>query len=70
MFGCVNLYRPVHVKTFISQKRRALLTARRLLLEKAIDIENDIRGLLRNFELKVRLAAQLRAPPCLRRQLL
>ena len=49
----VNLYRPVHVKTLTSQKRRALLTARKLLQEKAIAIENDIRGLLRNFGLKV-----------------
>jgi transposase len=49
----VNLIRPVHVKTLTSQKRRALLTARKLLLEKAIAIENDIRGLLRNFGLKV-----------------
>lgn len=49
----VNLFRPVHVKTLTSQKRRALLTARKLLLEKAIAIENDIRGLLRNFGLKV-----------------
>jgi transposase len=49
----INLFRPVHVKTLTSQKRRALLTARKLLQEKAIDIENDIRGLLRNFGLKV-----------------
>jgi len=49
----VNLYRPVHVKTLTSQKRRALLTARKLLQEKAIAIENDIRSLLRNFGLKV-----------------
>jgi len=49
----VNLYRPVHVKTLASQKRRALLTARKLLQEKAHAIENDIRGLLRNFGLKV-----------------
>lgn len=49
----VNLFRPVHVKTLTSQKRRALLTARKLLQEKAISIENDIRGLLRNFGLKV-----------------
>lgn len=50
---CVNLYRPVHVKTLASQRRRALLRARNLLQEKAISIENDIRGLLRNFGLKV-----------------
>ena len=49
----VNLFRPVHVKTPMSQKRRALLNARKLLQEKAIAIENDIRGLLRNFGLKV-----------------
>jgi transposase len=52
----VNLFRPVHVKTLGSQKRRALLTARKLLQEKAIAIENDIRGLLRNFGLKVGVA--------------
>jgi hypothetical protein len=37
------------VKTLASQKRRVLLTARKLLQEKAIDIENDIRGLLRSL---------------------
>lgn len=49
----VSLFRPVHVKTLTSQKRRALLTARKMLQEKAIAIENDIRGILRNFGLKV-----------------
>lgn len=49
----VNLFRPVHVKTLTSQQHRALLTARKLLQEKAHAIENDIRGLLRNFGLKV-----------------
>ena len=49
----VNLFRPVHVKTLTSQRRRALLTARKLLQGKSIAIENDIRGLLRNFGLKV-----------------
>jgi transposase len=49
----VSLFRPVHVKTLMSQKRRVLLTARKLLQEKAIAIESDIRGLLRNFGLKV-----------------
>jgi transposase len=49
----VNLFRPVHVKTLASQKQRALLTARKLLQAKAIAIQNDIRGLLRNFGLKV-----------------
>lgn len=49
----VGLYKSVHVKTFESQNRRALLSARKLLQAKAIAIENDIRGLLRNFGLKV-----------------
>src|SRR5436853_7272950 len=48
-----GLYRPVHVKTLASQKRRMLLTSRQLLQAKAIDIENDLRGTLRNFGLKV-----------------
>jgi transposase len=56
----VNLFRPVHVKTMISQKRRALLTARKLLQEKAIAIENDIRGLLRNFGLKVGMVSAVK----------
>jgi len=56
----VNLFRPVHVKTLTSQKRRALLTARKLLQEKAIAIENDIRGLLRNFGLKVSVVGAVR----------
>lgn len=49
----VGLYRPVHVKTLSSQKRRMLLTSRQLLQAKARDIENDLRGTLRNFGLKV-----------------
>ena len=49
----VGLYRPVHVKTLASQKRRMLLTSRQLLQVKALDIENDLRGTLRNFGLKV-----------------
>lgn len=56
----VNLFRPVHVKTLASQRRRALLTARKLLQEKAIAIENDIRGLLRNFGLKVGIVGTIR----------
>lgn len=49
----VGLFKNVHVKTLTSQRRRALLTARSLLKEKAIALENDMRGLLRNFGLKV-----------------
>jgi len=48
-----GLYRPVHVKTLRSQKLRMLLTHRKLLQCKAIAIDNDLRGTLRNFGLKV-----------------
>src|SRR3974377_1059506 len=49
----VGVYRPVHVKTLRSQKLRMLLTHRKLLQSQAIAIENDLRGTLRNFGLKV-----------------
>jgi len=49
----VGLYRPVHVKTLRSQKLRMLLTHRKLLQSKAVAIDNDLRGTLRNFGLKV-----------------
>jgi len=52
----VGIFRAVHVKTVQSQKLRALLTSRKLLLCKVLDIENDIRGVLRNFGLKVGIA--------------
>jgi transposase len=48
-----GLYRPVHVKTLRSQKLRMLLTHRKLLQSKAIAIDNDLCGTLRNFGLKV-----------------
>jgi transposase len=48
-----GLYSPVHVKTLRSQKLRTLLNHRKLLQSKAIAIENDLRGTLRNFGLKV-----------------
>jgi len=49
----VGLFKVVHVKTPASQQRRLLLTARKLLQRKVNDIENDLRGQLRNFGLKV-----------------
>lgn len=49
----VGLYRTVHVKTLRSQKLRILLTHRKLLQSKAIAIDDDLRGTLRNFGLKV-----------------
>jgi len=56
----VGLYRPVHVKTLASQKQRMLLTSRRLLQSKALDIENDLRGTLRNFGLKLGLVGAVK----------
>ena len=56
----VGLYRPVHVKTLRSQKLRMLLTHRKLLQSKAIAIENDLRGTLRNFGLKVGIGGKVK----------
>ena len=55
-----GLYRPVHVKTLRSQKLRMLLTHRKLLQSKAVAIENDLRGTLRNFGLKVGVVGKVR----------
>jgi len=55
-----GLYRPVHVKTIRSQKLRMLLTHRKLLQSKAIAIENDLRGTLRNFGLKVGVVGKVK----------
>ena len=56
----VVLYRPVHVKTLRSQKLRMLLTHRQLLQSKAIAVENDLRGTLRNFGLKVGMVGKVK----------
>jgi transposase len=55
-----GLYRPVHVKTLRSQKLRMLLVHRKLLQSKSIAIENDLRGTLRNFGLKVGVAGTVK----------
>jgi transposase len=49
----VGLYKPVHVKTLASQQERMLLTSRKLLRDKLQDTENELRGTLRNFGLRV-----------------
>jgi len=46
-------YRAVHVKSPACRSWRALLTARRLVLNKRRDVENGIRALLREVGLKV-----------------
>ena len=50
----------MHVKTLRSQKLRTLLTHRKLLQSKAIAVENDLRGTLRNFGLKVGMVGTVR----------
>jgi hypothetical protein len=49
----VGLFRSVHVKTLQSQQRRMLLTTCKLLQSKMCDLENDLRGTLKNFGFKV-----------------
>src|SRR3954469_20566155 len=46
-------FRPVHCKSAPAQETRALLTARKLLQTKHIDVEMSLRGVLRGFGLKV-----------------
>ena len=51
-------YRPVHIKSERSQKLKMLLTNRRQLMVKKIDLENAIRGTLRVFG--IRLSGRMR----------
>ncbi|CAL4868343.1 IS110 family transposase ISRhru3 [Asticcacaulis sp. MM231] len=46
-------FRPVHCKSQPAQEVRAVLTARKLLQTKLLDIEKSLRGILRGFGLKV-----------------
>src|SRR6516162_4377346 len=46
-------FRPVHAKSVSSQEIRALLTSRRLVLDKLLDVELSLRGILRGFGLKL-----------------
>ena len=46
-------FRPVHCKSVSAQEMRALLTARKAVQQAMIDLEPSLRGLLRNFGLKV-----------------
>ena len=55
-------YRTVHVKSLESHQVRALLASRKAILTKCVDLENELRGLLKIFG--VRLAS-----PCRSRQL-
>jgi transposase len=46
-------FRPVHCKSMSAQETRAVLTTRKLVQSKLRDVENSVRGILRNFGLKV-----------------
>ena len=46
-------FRPVHCKSVPAQETRALLTVRKLLQAKHLDLELSLRGVLRGFGLKV-----------------
>ena len=46
-------FRPVHCKSIAAQELRAMLTARKLVQSKLRDVENNLRGILRGFGLKV-----------------
>lgn len=46
-------FRPVHCKSMEAQEVRAILGARKLVQSKLLDVENSLRGTLRNFGLKV-----------------
>ena len=46
-------FRPVHCKSVGAQEARAMLTARKLVQSKLLDVENSLRGILRGFGLKV-----------------
>ena len=46
-------FRPVHCKSLSAQETRSLLTARKLVQSKLLDVENSLRGILRGFGLKI-----------------
>jgi len=56
----VGLFKPVHVKTLVAREQRMLLTSRKLLQRKLLDVESDLRGTLRNFGLKVGVVSSFR----------
>jgi transposase len=49
----VGMFKVVHVKTERSQRLKVLLTVRKVLKSKLLDIEADLRGVLKNFGLKL-----------------
>ena len=64
-------FRPVHCKSMAGQEMRALLTARKLVESKLLDVQMSLRGLLRGFGLarsrtassRISTGCQRSAPP-------
>jgi transposase len=54
----VGWFRPVHCKSLAAQEVRAILTSRKLVQKKLNDVAMHLRGILRNFGLKVGRATQ------------
>ena len=54
----VGWFRPVHCKSLAAQEVRAILTSRKLVQKKLHDVAMHLRGILRNFGLKVGRATQ------------
>jgi transposase len=59
-------FRAVHVKNVEMQKMRTLLTNRKLLQRKLVDIENHIRGALRAYGLLVGAVGRDQYEACVR----
>jgi transposase len=59
-------YRLAHIKSDDSQRRRVLLITRKMLLGNRIEIENQIRGNLKVFGLKIGQVTPLRYEACVR----
>ena len=53
-------FRPVHCKTVSSQEKRALLTSRKSILDAVLKMECSLRGVLRNFGLKLGRVTRVR----------
>lgn len=54
---CAGWFNPVHMKSRTAHGQRALLTSRKVVLRKCIDLANEVRGLLKVFG--VRLPARV-----------
>ena len=61
----VGWFRQVHVKDDDNQRLRVLLSGRRLLKRKLVDIENELRGSLKAFGIKIGADSRANSKPTL-----